>query len=143
MKNDLETCAIRALDAWDTTVLPKANDGRMQECMEDLRLALADMQQPKRPQNCGTSNCSCIECVMEPTEVWRDDDPPKRGTYRVRRIGTASTNYGYAYWTGKGWGSICATWKWAQESKGLGRKTPSRYPMQWLKKTARRIKGDK
>ena len=105
--------------------------------------ALAELAGQKRPQNCGTGHCSCIECVMEPTEVWRDDDPPKRGTYRVRRIGTASTNYGYAYWTGKGWGSICATWKWAQESKGLGRKTPSRYPMQWLKKTARRIEGDK
>ncbi len=38
--------------------------------------------QQKRPQNCGTSFCSCIECVMEPEpkpspltvdEIWRND----------------------------------------------------------------------
>lgn len=23
---------------------------------------------PKRPQNCGTGHCSCIECVMEPAQ---------------------------------------------------------------------------
>jgi len=31
----------RAIDAWDSTVLPKANDGLMQECMEYLRAALS------------------------------------------------------------------------------------------------------
>lgn len=121
MKNDLEITAIRALDAWDTTVLPKANDGRMQECMEDLRLAVAELRQP--------------------TEVWSTDAPPKRGAYRVRRVGKASTNYGYSYWTGEGWGPICAKRQWAQETKGIGRRTPSRYSMQWLKKTAHSIKG--
>ncbi len=28
----------------------------------------------KRPQNCGTSYCSCIECVMEPTPVQEPDE---------------------------------------------------------------------
>ena len=34
--------AMRALVAWDGTVLPKAHDGLMQERMESLRAALAD-----------------------------------------------------------------------------------------------------
>jgi hypothetical protein len=32
----------------------------------------------KRPQNCGTSYCSCIECVMEPEQKpvkWSDHEP--------------------------------------------------------------------
>lgn len=33
--------AQRALGAWDSTVLPKTNDGMMQERMEDLRASLA------------------------------------------------------------------------------------------------------
>jgi hypothetical protein len=28
----------------------------------------------KRPQNCGTSYCSCIECVMEPAPVQEKRD---------------------------------------------------------------------
>lgn len=71
---------------------------------------------------------------QEPVEVWREGEPTRRGTYRVRRIGKASTNYGYAYWNGDRWGAICATRKHAQESQGIGRKTPSSYPMQWLQK---------
>jgi hypothetical protein len=35
--------AMRALVAWDGTVLPKARDGLMQERMESLRAALADL----------------------------------------------------------------------------------------------------
>lgn len=34
--------AARVIDAWDSTVLPVANDGRLQEAMEDLRAALAE-----------------------------------------------------------------------------------------------------
>jgi hypothetical protein len=71
---------------------------------------------------------------QEPIEVWREEGPTKRGTYRVRRIGEASINYGYAYWNGDRWGSMCSTRQYAQDSKGIGRKTPSRYPMQWLQK---------
>jgi hypothetical protein len=33
----------------------------------DLEEALAKQEQ-KRPQNCGTSYCSCIECVMDEQE---------------------------------------------------------------------------
>lgn len=25
--------------------------------------------EPKRPENCGTTYCSCIECVMEPAQT--------------------------------------------------------------------------
>lgn len=38
---DLQIHVRRALEAWDCTVLPKSNDGMMQERMEDLRAALA------------------------------------------------------------------------------------------------------
>jgi hypothetical protein len=27
----------------------------------------------KRPQNCGTGYCSCVECVMEPAPVQEED----------------------------------------------------------------------
>lgn len=74
------------------------------------------------------------EAQRQPVEVWHEGDPAKRGTYRVRRIGKASTNYGYAYWNGDRWGAICSTRKYAQDSKGIGRKTPSSYTMQWLQK---------
>ena len=41
--DELRICALRALIAWDGTVLPKAHDGLMQERMEDLRAALAGL----------------------------------------------------------------------------------------------------
>jgi len=44
--NEIGRLAIRALCAWDESVLPKSNDGMMQERMEDLRAALA--QQAER-----------------------------------------------------------------------------------------------
>ena len=31
-------------------------------------LAMAEQPAQKRPQNCGTGYCSCIECVMEPAQ---------------------------------------------------------------------------
>ena len=35
-----------------------------------LEWAIINLQpEQKRPQNCGTSYCSCIECVMEPAPV--------------------------------------------------------------------------
>ena len=37
---DLRDDVVRALAAWDGTVLPKAHDGMMQERMESLRAAL-------------------------------------------------------------------------------------------------------
>ena len=40
-RDDLRLIALRALRAWDSTVLPKAHDGMMQESMEDLRAELA------------------------------------------------------------------------------------------------------
>lgn len=35
---------------------------------KQARAALAEQAAQKRPQNCGTSHCSCIECVMEPEQ---------------------------------------------------------------------------
>ena len=41
--SELRHDAMRTLVAWDGTVLPKAHDGLMQERMECLRAALADL----------------------------------------------------------------------------------------------------
>ena len=46
--DQLRHYALRALIAWDGTVLPKSHDGLMQERMEDLRAALAAAPQPAR-----------------------------------------------------------------------------------------------
>jgi hypothetical protein len=37
------------------------------EAITAIKEALAQPEQ-KRPQNCGTGYCSCIECVMEPPQ---------------------------------------------------------------------------
>ena len=42
--NEIRRLAIRALCAWDESVLPKSHDGMMQERMEDLRAAIAQQQ---------------------------------------------------------------------------------------------------
>jgi hypothetical protein len=44
--NDLEQAARRLLEAWDSSPLPKSNDGMMQERMEDLRAELAVGDKP-------------------------------------------------------------------------------------------------
>ena len=44
--NEIRRLAIRALCAWDESVLPKSNDGMMQERMEDLRAAIAQQAKP-------------------------------------------------------------------------------------------------
>ena len=42
---------------------------------------------PKRPQNCGTGHCSCVECVMEPAAqpilcAWtKSNDPNMPDTF--------------------------------------------------------------
>lgn len=44
--------------------------------------------EPKRPQNCGTSYCSCIECVMKPAQ--QEDPCPgchKGGVCRTPKCG--------------------------------------------------------
>lgn len=43
MADTIQRAAARVIDAWDSTVLPVANDGRLQEAMEDLRAAMAAM----------------------------------------------------------------------------------------------------
>lgn len=42
MADTIQRAAARVIDAWDSTVLPVANDGRLQEAMEDLRAAMAE-----------------------------------------------------------------------------------------------------
>ena len=55
--------------------MSKANEalGRMAENARELGLdyepdGMHHNKPQKRPQNCGTGYCSCIECVMEPAQ---------------------------------------------------------------------------
>jgi hypothetical protein len=49
------------------------------DALAETNNAIIDIQQArlahvqKRPQNCGTGYCSCIECVMEPALVQDED----------------------------------------------------------------------
>ena len=76
----------------------------------------------------------------DPVEIWRDDAPPKRGAYKVKRVGEASTQRGYSYWDGEMWGMIFSRRSLAQEYKTSARKRKSQYAMQWLQKAAHGIK---
>jgi hypothetical protein len=67
-----------ALEALEIMTQPvKTNDETtkykaVKKAITALREALAEQPAQKRPQNCGTSYCSCIECVMEPAQ----QEPP-------------------------------------------------------------------
>ena len=47
----LQKAAMRVMEAWDETVMPKARDGMMQERMEELRTALAEQPAEQEPKN--------------------------------------------------------------------------------------------
>ena len=47
---------------------PYTPDTPIQFAWAGWQAALAEQPAQKRPQNCGTSYCSCIECVMEPEQ---------------------------------------------------------------------------
>lgn len=64
-------------------------------------------------------------------QEWRTGPPPKLGVYKVRRVGKASTQRGYARWDGEHWGMIYSQYKYARKPH-LGPKRPSKYPMEWL-----------
>jgi len=53
MTSALQKAAMRVMEAWDETVLPKARDGMTQERMEELRAALAEQaeQEAVAPQH--------------------------------------------------------------------------------------------
>jgi hypothetical protein len=44
----------------------KAEVAVLTEMVRVLSDRIAQMDAEKRPQNCGTTYCSCIECVMKP-----------------------------------------------------------------------------
>ena len=47
---------------------PEADAVWVKDRDNTIREALAEQPAQKRPQNCGTGYCSCIECVMEPAQ---------------------------------------------------------------------------
>ena len=60
-----------------------------------IREALAQQPAQKRPQNCGTGYCSCIECVMEPQQ-----EPVALGYMNaghVHEMKQGRLPYGYIY----------------------------------------------
>lgn len=63
----------------DVAVWRLGGSYRAQQAITAIKQARAAPVQ-KRPQNCGTSYCSCVECVMEPApvqepEYWNVIDP--------------------------------------------------------------------
>ena len=70
---------------------------------------------------------------LPPVEVWCDGKPSRMGVYRVERIGVNSKVRGYSYWNGTRWGMIFSSRKSALCV--VTRKTPSKYPMRWLRPT--------
>ena len=64
--------------------------GENNQCMVFAREAIAAIKeslaqpQQKRPQNCGTGYCSCVECVMEPKQ-------PKVRTGNCLRVGVCAS----------------------------------------------------
>ena len=56
---------------------PYTPDTPIQFAWAGWQAALAEQPEQKRPQNCGTGYCSCIECVMEPAQqepvAWMSD----------------------------------------------------------------------
>ena len=62
--------ALAALENWKY-VYPDEWDAFDEEAITAIKQARSAPVQ-KRPQNCGTSYCSCIECVMEPAQ----QEPP-------------------------------------------------------------------
>lgn len=56
--------------ALDLAIMHHSDDGYAELRSKVRQLAKEALAQPeqKRPQNCGTGYCSCIECVMEPEQ---------------------------------------------------------------------------
>jgi hypothetical protein len=67
--------ALAALENWKY-VYPDEWDAFDEEAITAIKQARSAPVQ-KRPQNCGTSYCSCIECVMEPAQ---QEPPCKTGS---------------------------------------------------------------
>ena len=66
MKLALEALAVKFSEGWHEGIKIDASDIML---LNDAAQALAEQPAQKRPQNCGTGYCSCIECVMEPAPV--------------------------------------------------------------------------
>ena len=56
-----------ALEALERYQVKRQDFERFADVITAIKEALAQPEQ-KRPQNCGTGYCSCIECVMEPEQ---------------------------------------------------------------------------
>ena len=60
------------------------------------------VQPPKRPINCGTGHCSCIECVMEPAQgdfdIWAKSHVEETGDWAL-----TGGHDGEEYWARLGW----------------------------------------
>jgi hypothetical protein len=63
-----------ALEILNAAYVPADLDKQREKAITAIKQALAAPVQ-KRPPNCGTGYCSCVECVMEPTPVQADAWP--------------------------------------------------------------------
>jgi hypothetical protein len=60
--------ALEALELSAVTVDSFGVQRKTQQAITAIKEALAQQEQ-KKPQNCGTGYCSCIECVMKPEQA--------------------------------------------------------------------------
>lgn len=99
-----------------------------------LNLRLETGMKHAKTLNALAASADDLQAVLPIPPRWNRRQPVKRGAYKVRRVGKASINRGYAYWDGERWGPICSTRAYAMEIKCSTRKTQSRYQMEWLSK---------
>ena len=85
----------KAITALRQSIADEALD-RMAENARELGL---DYEQPaqKRPQNCGTGYCSCIECVMEPAQQQEPAALGYMNAGHVHEMQQGRLPYGYVY----------------------------------------------
>lgn len=77
----------------DVAVWRLGGSHRAQQAIKAIKQARSAPEQ-KRPQNCGTGFCSCIECVMEPAPV---QDPV--AVVKVLPLGDGHKPMHWADWT--------------------------------------------
>ena len=68
MKLALEALESLSMNDYSGYEISKHETYKIDNAITVLTEAMAEQPAQKRPQNCGTGYCSCIECVMEPAQ---------------------------------------------------------------------------
>ena len=76
MKLALEALESLSMNDYSGYEISKHETYKIDNAITALTEALAEQPAQKRPQNCGTGYCSCIECVMEPEQQEPEQQEP-------------------------------------------------------------------